>query len=431
MSGFLINPEVVLRLQHATRGELGIALLGLTPAITANTAVEADEITLTLPDGFSASVFHPGVGKGARHLAIRDNGDVLVSRQDGVLLALRDEDGDGSAERTFARSLAITSGLQLHQDYVYFSDNVSVSRLRLDDGILPDEDAQTIVSGFLEQGPHATKDFTVNPSGELFVNVGAPSNACQEIDREPGSPGQNPCPDLQRQAGIWLFPADQPGQTQLDGQRYVTGTRNIVALDWNEAVSALYFAMHGRDQLSFLWPEYFSDAENAEMPAEEFHRAVPGANYGWPYTFVDPATGIRLLAPEYGGNGKTPAPADIYQPPLHAYPAHWAPNDLTFYDGGNFPTRYQGGAFIAWRGSWNRSPAPQDGYRITFQPMADGTPVGNPENFMLGFAGPRPISRSSDAHYRPGGLAVDAAGRLYVTETETGRIWRVAYGATQ
>jgi hypothetical protein len=80
MSGFLINPEVVLRLQHATRGALGIALLGLTPAITANTAVEADEITLTLPDGFSASVFHPGVGKGARHLAIRDNGEPLRAR---------------------------------------------------------------------------------------------------------------------------------------------------------------------------------------------------------------------------------------------------------------------------------------------------------------------------------------------------------------
>lgn len=435
MPGLLTHPGMFFRppctARSALRSALLIAMLGLTPDLSAGAAAQADDVTLTLPDGFSATVFHPGVGKGARHLAIRNNGDVLVSRQDGVLLALRDEDGDGSADRIFERQLAITSGLQLHQDYVYFSDNVSVSRLRLDDGMLPGGDAQIVVSGFLEQGPHATKDIAINPAGELFVNVGAPSNACQETDRKAASPGQNPCPELERQAGIWLFPADQPGQTQPDGQRYATGTRNIVALEWNAAASALYFAMHGRDQLSFLWPEYFSDAESAAMPAEEFHRAVPGANFGWPYSFVDPASGIRLLAPEYGGDGKTPAPADVYQAPLHAYPAHWAPNDLIFYAGGNFPVRYQGGAFIAWRGSWNRSPAPQDGYRVTFQPMAGGIPSGDPEDFMLGFAGAKPISRSSDARYRPGGLALDTAGRLYVTETETGRIWRVAYGVQQ
>ena len=435
MPGPLTRPRVLLRARSALRSVLPGALLmtslGLMPALSANAAAEADEVTLTLPEGFSAIVFHPGVGKGARHLAIRNNGDVLVSRQDGVLLALRDEDRDGSAERTFERALAITSGLQLHQDYVYFSDNVSVSRLRLDDGLLPGDDTQTIVSGFLEQGPHATKDFAINPAGELFVNVGAPSNACQETDRKAGSPGQNPCPELERQAGIWLFPADQQAQTQADGERYLTGTRNIVALEWNEATAALYFVMHGRDQLSFLWPEYFSDAESAELPAEEFHRALPGADFGWPYSFVDPASGIRLQAPEYGGDGKTPAPAGVYQSPLHAYPAHWAPNDLIFYSGSNFPARYQGGAFIAWRGSWNRSPAPQDGYRITFQPMADGIPSGDPEDFMLGFAGPGPITRSSDARYRPGGLALDTAGRLYVSETETGRIWRISYGTQQ
>ena len=36
----------------------------------------------------------------------------------------------------------------------------------------------------------------------------------------------------------------------------------------------------------------------------------------------------------------------------------------------------QGGAFIAFHGSWNRSPMPHDGYNVTFQPFAAGKPSG-------------------------------------------------------
>lgn len=412
-------------------GSLIIALLGaaLLSLPATSHGDDASEDGLTLPDGFTARVFHPGVGKGARHLAVRENGDVLIARQDGVLLALRDSDGDGVADRSLERKVAITSGLQLHGDHVYFSDNVSVSRLPLDDGMLPDTAPEIIVHDFPEQGPHATKDFAIAPDGNLFVNVGAPSNACQEADRTPGSPGLQPCPQLGRHAAVWRFPAEQLAQKHSDGVRFVTGTRNIVALEWHKQAKALYFAIHGRDQLSFLWPEFYSDADSAEKPAEEFHRAVAGANYGWPYTYFDPASSQRMLAPEYGGDGKTLADSDTYQTPLHAYPAHWAPNDLVFYEGENFPSRYQHGAFIAWRGSWNRSPQPQAGYRLTFQPMADGVPIGEPENFMTGFAGSEPVTRSTDARYRPGGLALDASGRLYVTETVTGRIWVVEHNA--
>lgn len=412
-------------------GSLIIVLLGasLLSMPAPSHGDDAAEDGLTLPESFTARVFHPGVGKGARHLAVRENGDVLIARQDGILLALRDSDGDGIADRSLERKVAITSGIQLHGDHVYFSDNVSVSRLLLDDGMLPDTAPEIVVHDFPEQGPHATKDFAIAHDGSLFVNVGAPSNACQEADRTPGSPGLQPCPQLGRHAAVWRFPAEQLAQKHTDGVRFVTGTRNIVALEWNKLAKALYFAIHGRDQLSFLWPEFYSDADSAEKPAEEFHRAVAGANYGWPYTYFDPASSQRMLAPEYGGDGETLAESDVYQTPLHAYPAHWAPNDLIFYEGENFPSRYQHGAFIAWRGSWNRSPQPQAGYRLTFQPMADGVPTGEPENFMTGFAGSEPVTRSTDARYRPGGLALDSSGRLYVAETVTGRIWVVEHKA--
>lgn len=379
---------------------------------------------LTLPRGFTASVFHDGVGARARHIAVRDNGDVFVSRRSGELVALRDANGDGQVDGIERRKLPITTGLKIHPPFLYFSDDESVHRIALDDGLMPSGAPELIVSGFPKQGSHATKSIALNDR-DLFVNVGAPSNACQQKTRSPASPGMDPCPQLERQAAIWRFDANRPAQRQEDGERYVTGTRNVVAMTWHD--DALYFVMHGRDQLSTLWPRLFDDEASAEMPAEEFHRAVPGANYGWPFTFVDPRSGKRLLAPEYGGDGVREADPDRYQKPLHAYPAHWAPNALVFYTGDAFPARYRGGAFIAWRGSWNRAPLPQQGYRVTFQPFAAGKVTGAPENFMLGFAGTDELKRPSDATWRPGGLDVGPDGALYVVEENEGRIWRVTW----
>lgn len=401
----------------------GLATLASFTAV----AAAAAEVTLTAPEGFQVAPYHPGVGAGARHMVVRENGDVLVARRDGHLVALRDADGDGRAERMEARELPITTGLALHGGHLYFSDRVSVSRLPLGAALMPDGEPQRVVGGFPEQGSHADKALAFDAEGRLYVNVGAPSNACQEASRSPGSPGQWPCPQLERQAGLWRFPAGALGLEQSDGERFVTGVRNVVALDWHPRAAALYFVMHGRDQLDTLWPSLFDADDNARLPAEELHRADAGADYGWPRTFVDPADGRRLLAPEYGGDGRLAAEPGRYQSPLFSFPAHWAPNDLLFYQSGAFPERYHGGAFIAWHGSWNRAPREQAGYRVSFVPFADGQPAGPGEDFLLGFAGPGTVRQPNDALSRPSGLAVGPDGALYVTESRAGRVWRVNY----
>ena len=77
-------------------------------------------------------------------------------------------------------------------------------------------------------------------------------------------------------------------------------------------------------------------------------------DFGWPYTYYDHFKSKRMLAPEYGGDGKQEAKG--YAEPIMGLPAHWAPNDLLFYTGSQFPDRYKDGAFIAFHGSTNRSP---------------------------------------------------------------------------
>ena len=64
-----------------------------------------------------------------------------------------------------------------------------------------------------------------------------------------------------------------------------------------------------------------------------------------------------------------------------------APNALLIYSGTQFPAAYREGAFLAFHGSWNRAPAPQGGYNVVFQPLANGATAGNYVVFADGFAG--------------------------------------------
>ncbi|NBR72951.1 MAG: sorbosone dehydrogenase [Flavobacteriia bacterium] len=109
------------------------------------------------------------------------------------------------------------------------------------------------------------------------------------------------------------------------------------------------------------------------------------------------------------------------------FPAHWAPNDLLFYQGDQFPPRYKNGAFVAFHGSTNRSPYPQAGYVVAFVPFKEGKPAGPWEVFADGFIGDSPIAEMKQAQYRPMGLAEGPDGSLYISDSKQGKIWRVVY----
>jgi glucose/arabinose dehydrogenase len=108
-------------------------------------------------------------------------------------------------------------------------------------------------------------------------------------------------------------------------------------------------------------------------------------------------------------------------------PAHWAPNDLLFYKGRQFPERYRHGAFVAFHGSTNRGPYPQAGYIVAFIPFENGKPVDRWEVFADGFTRKDTLVKMSDARFRPMGLAEGPDGSLYIVESKIGRIWRVLF----
>lgn len=394
---------------------------------------------LLLPEGFEAVVVVDSIGP-ARHLAVDDEGDIYTklkrSYEGGSIVALRDTTGDGRADvvRTFGTFDDYGGSLHtasiIRDGNLYVSTNKNVYRYRLLPGTLvPEGGPDTLVVDDHDHGSHEhiAKPVSFDNAGNMYVPFGAPTNACQDPKRTPGVAGQDPCPDLRQHGSIWRFDADNRGQTQADGSEFATGIRSVVAMDWNPLDDHLYVVMHGRDNLHRLWPNTFTRWENAMLPAEEFLRVTEGADFGWPYCYYDQLQEKKVLAPEYGGDGDVVGQCGQYDDPIMAFPGHFAPNDLLFYRGNQFPDHYQNGAFIAFHGSTIRNPYPQAGYFVAFVPFEDGRPSGDWEVFATGFAGVDPVVNTSDAEHRPGGLATGPDGSLYVTEDNQGKIWRITY----
>lgn len=402
---------------------------------------DPDNGELHLAEGFGAVVVTEKLEGRARQIVVRDNGDIYVklrtrpSDRVSQNVALRDTDSDGKADSivyfgNYPYTGSTSTEMTIYKDYLYYSSELVVYRSKLIPGqLLPDSTAEEIV---IDDHPHGRHEHIGKPiafdnKGNMYVPFGAPSNNCQEDNRRSGSPGILPCPQLEEHGGIWKFDAEKPGQRQKDGERFATGIRSIVAFEWNPKDNELYSVVHGRDDLSRMFPDHFDSWESAVLPAEEFIRIKENDDFGWPYCFYDQIQGKRVKAPEYGGDGNLTDNCDQYKKPLMGFPGHWAPNDLLFYQGDQFPDRYKNGAFVAFHGSTNRSPYPQSGYFVCFVPFVNGEPTGEWEVFADGFAQVDPLVSVNHAIYRPMGLAEGPDGSLYIGETQQGKIWRVMF----
>jgi glucose/arabinose dehydrogenase/mono/diheme cytochrome c family protein len=398
---------------------------------------------ITLSPGFCATVFADKLGH-ARHMAVAPNGIVYVNTWSGVyyhndtpppggfLIALQDTKGDGRADKivrfgpTAADGNKGGTGVAIYEGYLYAETNDRIVRYELPmDGIEPTAAPQTVVSGLPLSGDHPMHPFAIDPEGTLYVDLGSATNSCQSQNRMPNVPGNNPCTELETRAGTWRYDANRLDQHFSSAERFVTGLRNGEGISFDSA-GRILATMHGRDQLGQNWPRLYTLKQNANLPAEELVQLRQGRDFGWPECYYDEAQKKLVLAPEYGGDGgKAVGICAQKEAPVAAFPAHWAPNDMLIYEGSEFPSAYQDGAFIAFHGSWNRAPEPQGGYNVVFQPLSDGKPSGPFVVFADGFAGA--IKQPGQAAHRPTGLAVGPDGALYIADDQGGRIWRVTF----
>lgn len=374
-----------------------------------------DNAGLALAPGLCASALATDAGP-VRHLVAAPNGDVYAAVEGGSggVLVLRDADGDGTAEIREKFGEGGGTGIALGDGWLYFARADRVLRWKWTVGQLrPEGEAQVVVSG-LPTGGHGAKTIALK-GDQLFVNVGSRSNSCQQADRTERSMGVDPCPELPQRAGIWVFSASRTDQKPADGRRWATGLRNATAIAVHPGTGMLWAGTHGRDQLAAHWG--FSNEYSAENPGEEVGPVPEGADYGWPYCYYDTGKRQKILAPEYGGNGETVGRCAQAASPALAFPGHWAPMAIAFPRSAALGAEFAEGAFVAFHGSWNRAPLPQQGYRVVFAPFRDGQATGTYTTVLSGAAG--------ETSVRPSGLAIGPDGSLYVAADRNGTIWRV------
>jgi glucose/arabinose dehydrogenase/cytochrome c5 len=407
-------------------------------------ACPSDDSGLKLPAGFCATVFADGIGH-ARHLAVTVDGVVYVNtwsgdyydhdtpHAGGFLVALKDSTSAGKADvnerfgETVQSGGAGGTGIGWYKSSVYAEINDRIVRYSLPAGsIVPHDPADTIVSGLPLGGDHPMHPFAITDDGSIYVDVATATNSCQPKNRTPGSVGADPCIELETRGGIWRYDANKTGQTFSPAERYATGIRNAEGFGIDAAGQHIFITQHGRDQLYTNWPAFFKPEQEATLPAEEVMLLKQGGDYGWPECYYDGVRKKLVLAPEFGGNGgvRIGVCADKLAP-VAAFPAHWGPNAMVFYDKTQFPTRYRNGVFIAFHGSWNRAPYKQGGYNVVYQPLAGDHATGSCEIFADGFAGA--VKTPEGAVHRPSGLAVGPDGSLYVSDDIRGRIYRISY----
>ncbi|WP_428484513.1 c-type cytochrome [Rhodopila sp.] len=409
----------------------------------AQTDCKADAGGITLSPGFCATVFADKLGH-ARHLVVAPNGTVYVNTWSGVyfhndtpppggmLIALKDTNGDGHAEQivrfgpTKPEGDAGGTGIALYKNYIYAETNDLIVRYALpSNGIAPTGKPETVVSGLPLGGDHPMHPMGIDANGNMYVDLGSATNSCQSQNRMPDVPGDKPCTELKTRGGTWHFDANKLGQRFSPAQRFATGLRNGEGISFDSA-GRIFVTQHGRDQLWENWPALYKSNQGQNEPAEELVQERQGADFGWPECYYDYDQKKLVLAPEYGGDGgKKVGVCASKQAPVAAFPAHWAPNDMLIYHGSQFPTAYKDGAFLAFHGSWNRAPGAQGGYNVVFQPLADGKASGPFIVFADGFAGGD--KQPGRAAHRPTGLAVGPDGALYIADDVGGRIWKVTF----
>jgi len=396
-------------------------LLGSPPSPLTNSKCDADNGGLVVPEGFCATLVAGNLGP-VRQLTVAPNGDLYAALSGkpgdgtGGVLAFRDRNNDGKPDERAAFGPKGGNDVKVRDGYLYFALNDRILRYRLSGSKLePEGKEETLVAGLPADGSHMAKNVAFGRGDTMYVVIGSATNSCQKTDRLPASPGHDPCTELETRAGIWQFSASAAGQRFADGRRFATGLRNAMGVTTHPETGAVYAGVHGRDQLADNWG--FSNEVNANNPGEELVVVRSGDDYGWPYCYYSNQYKKKVLAPEYGGDGQKVGRCASAKAPLLSFPGHWGPMAVAFYNEDTFGPTYRNGLFVAFHGSWNRKPLPQEGYRVSFVPFTNGRPSGEYSTFATGAGGPTEL--------RASGVAVGPDGSLYISADQNGKIWKV------
>ncbi len=350
-----------------------------------------------------------------RLLRVAPNGDIFVAESSaGRIVVLRAQVDPTTADKTaiFAEGLAQPFGIAFfppgpNPRFVYVANTNSVVRFPyLNGDLIATGPAETVVPELTRSdGGHWTRDVAFSRDGSrMFVSVGSHSNVAEEMQRWPGARARA----WGEAHGLGASWGDEEGRADVrvfdpsgkHGQVFASGIRNCVGIAIEPVTGEVWCSTNERDGLGDnLVPDYLTSVRE-------------GAFYGWPWFYLGDHEDPRRAGERPDLRGHVTVPEVLLQP-------HSASLEMAFYDGAMFPASYQGDAFAAFHGSWNR--AERTGYKVVRVRFNDGHATGEYDDFLTGF-----VIDANRVWGRPVGVAVAHDGALLVSEDANGTVWRVS-----
>lgn len=366
------------------------------------TALEfsADKLArLKVPAGFEIKVMATGLGNARMMLVMPDGGIYLTRRQQGDVYYLKDVNKDGKIEarerRRVAQNIKLAHGLDVKDGKLYVVGEKTIWVMDMArDGSL--SVPRVFADGFPDAGQHPARTLKWGPDGYLYATFGSTNNDSQT---------QNP-----EEATMLRIAPD--GKSR---EVYARGLRHTIGFGWQPVSKVLY----GWDQ--------GSDWHGDNLPPEEINVIERGKNYGWPYCYGDKQPDPYVNLANIPGKISKAEYCAGTEGSVLTYTSHAAGIAMQFYTGNQFPAEYKGDAFVALRGSWNRSePSGYEVVRVDFD--ASGKPLGITP-FLTGF-----VYQDGDVWKQFGrvaGVAQYTDGSLLVTDDQSGVIYRIVASGSQ
>lgn len=372
-------------------------LRGILPVVSGPTgdiagSIEANEVPLNLPEGFSISIFAKNLIN-PRVMMYGPDGNLWVSiLSEGKIISLKDADGDGKAEThlVVAENLNRPHGMAMRcsekcEVYIAESDQVAVYDF---DGKTSKLVNKRKIISLPGGGSHFTRTIMFMPAPDdnrLLVSVGSSCNVCNESDPQ--------------RAKILSMNADGS-----DVKEFARGLRNSVFMAIHPVNGKIWATEMGRDLLG------------DNLPSDEINILEEGGNYGWPVCY-----GKNIHDTEFDKNTYIRNPCmEPFEKPSHIdIPAHSAPLGLAFIPEEGWPQEYWYNALVAYHGSWNRSIP--TGYKIVrYRLDQNGNYLGE-EDFITGWL------KDGKTLGRPADILVQPGGTIFISDDTAGVIYKVSY----
>ena len=343
-----------------------------------------DGASLAVPKGFKIEEFASDFQR-PRMMLLGPSMEILLTDsipKEGKVFVLTN---NGKDRKELLANLDRPFGLAFYKDWLYVAETTAVKRYKYDAKAMTAGPGQEIISFKEFDKGHWTRCLQFDEkAGKFYLGIGSASNV---------SPGENPM-----RAAIMKFNADGS-----DMEMIAQGTRNPTSIHFYPGTTDLYAAVQERDELG------------DDLVADYFIKVKKGGFYGWPYSYTGPNEDPR-------NKGQRDDLVKATLPPDLILGAHVAVIDFMFYTGTQFPKEYQGGAFMAFHGSWNR--ADRVGQTVAFVPFKNGKPVNEIREFLSGWTMGKD---KKEVWGRPVGFLQLPDGSILLTDDGGNKVWRISY----